>query len=152
MRNTLIILLTAIVLHSCGSKKAADNPENFPKDIALKPENNVSQQLDKELMTAKIKEIDSLIATVSCSDPEDWTFAAIGSKPCGGPSSYIAYPKKDEDQILLKIQQFTALQSAFNKKYRLMSDCMMVQPPAGIKCEEGKAVLISGHSLNTAAQ
>ena len=38
------------------------------------------------------------------------------------------------------------MQSAFNTKYGLVSDCMMVMPPSGIRCVDGKAVLVSGNS------
>ena len=89
-----------------------------------------------------IREIEALIALEPCTDPAQMKLAAIGAKPCGGPSSYIAYPSKLEAQILPKIEHFTQMQSAFNKKYNLMSDCSMVMPPAGIRCENGKAVLV----------
>ncbi len=142
MKNILILGIAVLTLTSCGSKKAA-NSETLPKDISLKPDNLLSQQQDKEQLSLAIKEIDSLIANESCTDASDWNFAAIGAKPCGGPSSYIAYPKKSEAEILPKIERFTAMQAAFNTKYKLMSDCMLVQPPSGIRCENGKAVLES---------
>ncbi|MGV8915483.1 MAG: hypothetical protein ACOH1X_08540 [Kaistella sp.] len=142
MKNILIFGIAILTLTSCGSKKAA-NSETLPKDIALKPDNILSQQQDKERLSIAIKEIDSLISRQTCTDSNDWNFAAIGAKPCGGPSSYIAYPKKTEAEILPKIERFTAMQSAFNTKYKLMSDCMLVQPPSGIRCKNGKAVLES---------
>ncbi len=145
MKNILILGITILTLTSCGSKKAA-NSETLPKDIALKPDNILSQQEDKEQLSIAIKEIDSLIANETCTVASDWSFAAIGAKPCGGPSSYIAYPNKSEAEILPKIERFTAMQSAFNTKYKLMSDCMVVQPPSGIRCENGKAVLESSGS------
>ena len=54
--------------------------------------------------------------------------------------------KKIEDEIVTKIKNFTQMQSAFNTKYGLVSDCMMVMPPSGIRCVDGKAVLVSGNS------
>ncbi|MPN29835.1 hypothetical protein SDC9_177288 [bioreactor metagenome] len=48
--------------------------------------------------------------------------------------------------MLPKIKNFTDAQSAFNKKYGLVSDCVVVPAPSGIRCENGKAVLISGNS------
>ena len=151
MKNLFILALAALSLASCKSKKAVDT-ETLPKDISLKPENNLSQQDDREDLTRIIREIDALIATEPCTDSSEWKFAAIGAKPCGGPSSYIAYPLKLEDEILPLIEHFTAMQTAFNKKYNLMSDCAMVMPPNGIRCEDGKAILVSGNSEESAIQ
>lgn len=145
MKYFLMIALATISLTGCKTKNDAEFKENLPKDIALKPENNLSQQQDKDHLTKLIKEIDAVIQKETCTNAEDWTFAPIGAKPCGGPSSYIAYPKNMESQILPEIEKFTEMQTAFNKKYQLISDCMMIAPPTGIECVEGKAVLKSGN-------
>lgn len=142
MKNILFVPFLIITVLSCSAKKAEKEPETLPKDIALKPENNFNQQIEREKLSGLIKEIDSLVATENCSDPSEWRSSPIGAKPCGGPSSYIAYPIKMEDEILAKIKTFTTMQADFNKKYQLMSDCAVVPPPAGITCEGGKAVLV----------
>ena len=146
MKNLLIAALVIFSLSSCKTKKAIQNAETLPKDIALKPENNLSQQGDQQQLSSLIKEIDSMAQRETCDGLSDWKYVAIGAKSCGGPSSYIAYPKKLEVEILPKIQKFTEMQSAFNKKYNLMSDCAVVPEPTGIKCEDGKAVLVNGNS------
>ena len=142
MKHLIYIPLVVFTLFCCKAKKAVKEPETLPKDIALKPDNNYSQQLDRERLAVLVKEIDSLAGSEICTDASEWRSSPIGAKPCGGPSSYIAYPIKMEDEILAKIKEFTAQQDAFNKKYQLMSDCAMVPPPAGIRCENGKAVLV----------
>ena len=151
MKNILIIAISVLTLASCKSKKVID-PETLPKDISQKPDNNISQQSGREKLSALIKEIEKLANSETCNDVADWNFAAIGSKPCGGPSSYIAYPKKIEDEIVPKIKNFTQMQSAFNTKYGLVSDCMMVMPPSGIRCVDGKAVLVTGNSSASEAR
>lgn len=142
MKHLLIIAISVLTLASCSSKKGVLDEETLPKDISEKPHDHLSQENDQLEMKNLIKEIDSIIANENCSDPAEWKFTAIGSKACGGPSSYIAYPIKLEAEILPKVTQFTSMQSAFNTKYGLMSDCAMVLPPVEIKCENGKAVLI----------
>lgn len=115
----------------------------LPQDISKKPHLHSAQEEDQDKLKVLIKEIESLINTEKCNNAADWKFAPIGSKPCGGPSSYIAYPQQLETEILSKISLFTAMQSDYNLKYNLTSDCAMVLPPVEIKCENGKAVLIS---------
>ena len=146
MKHFLIIAISILTLSACSAKKAALDEDTLPKDISQKPHNHFTQEEDQLQMKNLIKKIDSLIATETCSDPADWKFTAIGSKACGGPTSYIAYPINLEDEILKKASQFTSMQSEFNTKYGLMSDCAMILPPVEIRCENGKAVLIGDHS------
>lgn len=147
MKYFLIIVLSTLLFVGCKTKNDAEAKENLPKDISLKPENNLSQQQDKEPLTKLIKEIEATIQKETCTDAADWNFAPIGAKPCGGPSSYIAYPKKMESQILPQIEKFTEMQTAFNKKYQLISDCMLITEPTGIECVDGKAVLTSENTV-----
>ncbi|KIA88567.1 hypothetical protein [Kaistella jeonii] len=152
MRTVLTLVIATLSLFACKSKNTVENAENLPKDITLKPENNLTQQADQQQLSSLIKEIDSMAQRETCDGSANFAFAAIGAKPCGGPSSYIAYPKKIESEILPQIQKFTAMQSAFNKKYNLMSDCAIVPEPTEIKCEGGKAVLVNGNSSVAQAQ
>lgn len=145
MKHLLIIAISLLTLTSCLSKKKLMDEETLPKDISQKPHIHNSQEDDQLQMKNLIKEIDSIISAEPCTDAANWKFTAIGAKACGGPSSYIAYPIQLEDEILSKVTQFTSMQSAFNIKYGLMSDCAMVLPPAEIICENGKAVLLSGN-------
>lgn len=98
-------------------------------------------------MEALRSEIFALTEKEHCTDPKQWRISPLGSKACGGPEAYIAYPIKLENEILPKIKEYNALQSAFNRKYKVVSDCAMVMPPTEIKCENGKAVLVSGEFL-----
>ena len=141
MKKIVGLGIALITLASCSSSKDVANPETLPKDISLKPHDHFTQEGDQQNLKTLIKEIDSLIGRETCTDAADWKFTAIGAKACGGPSSYLAYPITMEDEILPKIQTFTSMQSDFNVKYNLMSDCAMVLPPVGIRCEDGKAIL-----------
>lgn len=149
MNKSVLIIFAALSLTACKTKNV--DPETLPKDISLKPENNLSQQADREVLNAMVKEIE-LMASLPCTDVSAWKAAPIGAKPCGGPSSYIAYPVSREKEILAKIETFNQKQRAFNEKYQLMSDCMMVMPPTEIKCVDGKAVLVNGNSTVSEVQ
>lgn len=150
MKNFLLIAIALLSFHACQSKKSMVDLDTLPKDISLKPDNIILQQEQKQAMSDLIKDIDSLIQTESCDDASNWEFTAIGAKPCGGPSSYIAYPKKLAGEILPKVADLTAKQMAFNKKYGMMSDCAFISEPTGIKCEDGKAVLVRDSEVTIA--
>ncbi len=142
MKKVFCVAILVLIVVSCGTRSQADEEETLPKDIALKPERTDDPEPDRRAMAELMRNIDSLIATESCTDALAWRISAIGAKPCGGPSSFVAYPISREDEILPKIQQLTALQSAFNRKYNMMSDCAVVPAPSGVRCENGKAVLV----------
>lgn len=142
MKNISLVLLISVVLISCKTKKNV--AQNLPKDISEKPAYISSTEKEREEMDALSKEIDSLINSETCSNSADWRISPMGSKPCGGPATYIAYPIKLENLIIPKIQEYTRRSSNFNRKRGLVSDCAIVPPPSGIRCENGKAVLIKG--------
>ncbi|MFT4857138.1 MAG: hypothetical protein ACI9UV_001307 [Algoriphagus sp.] len=88
-------------------------------------------------------EINQLATSQTCTNVSDWTFTPIGSKPCGGPMSYLAYSRKiDEKRFLELVQAYTELQADFNKRTGAFSDCALVQRPSGVICENSKAVLV----------
>jgi hypothetical protein len=87
-------------------------------------------------------EINQLATSQTCTNASDWTFTPIGSKPCGGPLSYIAYSRKiDEKRFFELVNNYTALQADYNKRNGAVSDCALVARPTGVICENSKAVL-----------
>lgn len=139
MKIYSLMVFALLATASCKTKQPVDN---LPKDITLKPINEAEN--DKEMMQELRMQIDSLSKSVACTDPADWRIAPAGAKPCGGPGFYLTYHKNVENEILPMIQKYTNMSTAFNKKYGLMSDCAMVQPPTRIRCEDNKAVPIYG--------
>lgn len=154
MRKTVLILLTIISLVACVPKKMVVDKETLPKDIALKPEhqnNNSEENLDQEAedLRVMLASIDSLSASKICENETDWRISPLGSKPCGGPASYLAYHKEMEVEIIPKIQEYTRRQAAYNLKRNLFSDCVVEPQPSGIRCENGKVFLKHGNAAVT---
>ncbi|SUX48005.1 hypothetical protein [Chryseobacterium indoltheticum] len=146
MKNSLIkysalALISAFTMTSCASSKSADNT-NLPIDILDRPADESSKKYDEANLDKLKSIIESEIAKEKCTSSSDWAFAPMGAKACGGPVSYIAYPKKLETSILTRIENYTQTMSEFNKKYGITSDCMMIAEPSAIRCQDEKAVLI----------
>ncbi|MEG1667640.1 hypothetical protein [Chryseobacterium sp.] len=145
MKNSLIkfsaiALISAFTITSCTSANSADT--NLPKDISERPADESSKKYDEANLDKLKSIIESEIAKEKCTVASEWTFAPMGAKACGGPVSYIAYPKKIEASILRKIENYTQTMSDFNKKYGITSDCMMIAEPTGLRCQGEKAVLV----------
>lgn len=66
-------------------------------------------------------------------------FIAVGAKPCGGPTAYLAYSTAQTDEIkLIKlVSEYNVLGKKYNEEMQLNSDCMMVQEPSETYLEEG---------------
>lgn len=100
---------------------------------------------DKELLLLEkqLMEIRTVSESVACEDAENWVYTPIGEKACGGPVGYIAYSKNmDTDHFLSLVAEYRLAQMEFNKKWNIISDCLMEQPPVRIDCIEGLALLI----------
>lgn len=135
-----VALCSTLVTVSCGTAKKANT--NLPQDISERPANEDSQKYEQAQLDKIKASIESEIAKEKCTNASEWTFAPMGAKSCGGPQSYIAYPKKIEATILVKINDYTEKVKAFNQKYGIISDCMMIMPPTSIKCISGKAEFV----------
>ncbi|MFC3415547.1 hypothetical protein [Algoriphagus hitonicola] len=57
-------------------------------------------------MEVLYEEIQSLSSSQTCSDLGEWSFVALGSKPCGGPWEYTAYSKRiNVPEFLAKVKR-----------------------------------------------
>ncbi|GGH09292.1 hypothetical protein FAZ19_02045 [Sphingobacterium alkalisoli] len=100
------------------------------------------QNADEKNLTALRSKISAIVDTASCIHSENWNFTPIGSKACGGPKGYIAYPNTiDTDAFLKLVQEYNKAEQDYNRKYDIASDCMYVMPPKEVTCENGKPVL-----------
>ena len=124
MRTILVLLIFLTVFLYCS------------EDIETTKEQDAQKF---ELLFAEIK---TLSTSIACVDSSEWTFTAFGSKPCGGPTGYIAYSSKiDTILFLRKIEEYTVAQENFNKKWGIISDCAVTPAPSKVVCNEGKPVL-----------
>ena len=134
MKSRLVVfgLMMVAVIAACEKQLLPGNPEEE------------SLQLQ-----ALYKEIDSLAGLYPCDDVEEWQFTAIGDKPCGGPTGYIAYSSRlDIAGFFDKVETYTNLQREYNMKWNVVSDCMYVTSPNHIVCEDGKPKLVWDDQLN----
>ena len=82
--------------------------------------------------------IQELAQSVACSDGESCDYVAFGSKPCGGPWTYLAYNTNiDEEAFLQRVEDYNASEAAFNVKFGIVSDCATPAPPIAVECVEG---------------
>lgn len=142
MKNLIFLSLISTFALSC---KPVNTVENLPKPLPERPKANPESG---SLTTEESKEMDDLKSEITalanrekCTNSSDWKTVGLGVKACGGPVSYIAYSNKiDEITFLEKVDLYNQKSSEYNKKYNLVSDCMLVMQPENIVCENEKPV------------
>lgn len=97
-------------------------------------------QTDDSLFIAKaVTEMRNYTKDLSCTTNAQCQWSMVGQKACGGPSAAIAFSTKNVDINLVtsKGTYITNAEKKFNETYGIMSDCMLIQPPAQLSCVNG---------------
>jgi hypothetical protein len=117
----LKVVILGFILFSACSKETTLTPADEDQQLA---------QLGKD--------IEEFAKNKACSGGDNCRVMAMGSKACGGPTSYIIYSlsNTDEKQLSDKVKQYTDLQKALNIKYNRTSDCSLSVAPT-VDCLNG---------------
>ena len=113
--------------------------------IVLGCTNNTETSQEEELQVLDVlhEEIEQLIAEGICTENSDCDFIAFGSKPCGGPWSFLVYSTSIDVALLQqKVEIYNNQQNAYNIKWGMFSDCSFASPPEEIRCVDGECVAI----------
>ena len=113
--------------------------------LACLPDDGESSDYDQELETLTIlkAQIESLAANSACNDSSDCRYIAFGSKPCGGPWSYLVYSTSiDTTDLENMVGQYNQLEALFNAKWGIASDCAVVTEPVDVICENNICVAV----------
>lgn len=103
--------------------------------------NENTLQEDKLELEALANEITSLADNSVCNQNNECKYVAFGSKPCGGPWSYLVYSTSIDTLILLeKVDYYNQLEKAYNVKWEIISDCSVAIPPISLECLDEKCI------------
>ncbi len=103
----------------------------------------ISQEEERIELDNLKDEIEQLISTGTCSENTNCDFIAFGSKPCGGPWSYLVYSTSiNVDLLKEKVAVYNENETTFNIKWGAISDCMAVMPPVNVDCIDGTCTAI----------
>jgi len=106
--------------------------------IACSSDDNLTQEQEADALSELLSDIQALAKSVACTDLEDVSLVALGSKACGGPAAYMAYSLNiDVDQFLAQVKDYTEMEREFNTKWGVISDCAVENPPAELICDKG---------------
>ena len=91
---------------------------------------------------ATLGQIRSLIGAAECSSDNQCQVLPVGARPCGGPSSYLAWSsaKTDTAQLQALAERHKTEQQASNQASGRISTCIALAPPA-VACRAGTCQL-----------
>ncbi len=105
--------------------------------------NESSDLITSTQLETKKQEIQNYINSFSCSDSVGCSFIAFGTKPCGGPWSYLVYSNSvDLVKLQEMVKNYNEMNQLYNNQTNAVSDCMAVQPPTEVKCVNGICTII----------
>lgn len=119
--------------------------------LSCNNDNDSSQETENQNLTKMYSEIisASMVNTTPCTNPAEWSFTAIGSKSCGGPTGFIAYSLKiNVQEFLKKVENYTKAEDAYNKTWGIISTCDMILPPTRVDCVNGRPTLMYSNLEN----
>jgi len=113
--------------------------QSFQCSDTNEPENTITLA---QLETKK-QEIQNYINSFSCSESVGCGFIAFGSKPCGGPRTYLLFSNNvDLQKLKQMVNDYNEMDTSYNIKTGAVSDCMYQLPPTEVKCVNGVCMVI----------
>ena len=101
------------------------------------------QEIEHRALMDLFNTIENLVYSATCSDANNWTFTAYGSKACGGSQGYLPYSKNiDTVAFLQKIDSYTKAEKEFNIKWKIISTCDIPNEPIAVECRQGYPILV----------
>lgn len=129
MKTLLIFLISSLFLVLSATR--CDHQDNLNCD-------EKRQTLNEMKLT-----IQNLADTSVCSEEFECRSLALGSKPCGGPWSYLVYSTSIDTLKLTKlVAAYNQFEKTMNTECGLMSDCAMVMPPQQLQCKNNTCIAI----------
>ena len=99
----------------------------------------ITQEHDEKMLMELREEIYEMVEQATCSGESECKYIGFGSKPCGGFWEYLVYSNSvDEEALKLKVEHYNQLEKKYNIKWKVVSDCTVVNPPKELVCENGK--------------
>ena len=90
-----------------------------------------TEEGDRAQLMEMRREIDGLVGEAAAASISDCRYAALGSKPCGGPWEYVIYSVSSADSTALAIRltAYDAFEAEMNERYGYVSDCSVPAMP-----------------------
>lgn len=105
--------------------------------------NEPSVEITAAQLDVKKQEIQNYINSFSCAEIVGCSFIAFGTKPCGGPYTYLLFSNSvNLNKLKEMVANYNEMNRLYNIQTKAISDCMYVMPPTEVKCVNGVCTII----------
>jgi hypothetical protein len=113
MRTRLTILTMILLLFACDQESKQSPVPRY----------------DRATLDMKYQAVHNLIQDLSCTDSSSCASIGVGSKPCGGPWSFLVYSKDavDQEELTVTVADLNAYEAEYNAQEGIVSDCSMAR-------------------------
>ena len=103
-----------------------------------------SASSDEQALKAVRSEIVRLIGEPRCANLVHCRVLALGARPCGGPSEYLAYSSltANRETLEAKAYEYSFLEEEVNRSKGAVGSCEVLPPPRAT-CVDGRCTLSS---------
>jgi len=100
-----------------------------------------TRESDRAALDTQRSQIFAFASSGQCTGNAQCAFIGLGSKPCGGPWDFIAYSSSlDTQRLFAMINEYNKNEDAYNRRWKIMSDCAMAPMPDSVGCLNGICV------------
>jgi len=110
---------------------ASQSPAPPPATAPNPPPSAGAAESDTARIARLELEARAMAQSGGCGEAEQCRTAPVGSRPCGGPRTYIVYCAATTDTAALfaRLQELARAEEAYNQKMGLASTCEFREPP-----------------------
>lgn len=106
--------------------------------------NDLSDRITPAQLETKKQEINTYINSFTCSESVGCNYIAFGSKPCGGPRSYLFFSNSvNLTELQGMVKNYNEMDHLYNIQTNAVSDCMYILPPKEVKCVNGVCSMLN---------
>lgn len=154
MRFSLCVALLPLLLGACSD--AATDKESLSPDSTAVTKSNQTVTMDEQnetvsrsAMQAAHSQLKALTKDLNCDTSAQCQVLPVGSRACGGPSSYLVFSTKntDSEKVASLAKHITSLESQFNAQTGMASICQHLTAPAA-QCVSNKCVKVEGNATS----
>ena len=132
-------LFVSFFLSACTRNAATPEPGDTGGSRVSPSGQASSEQSDWSAIEKLEAEAKAMLKVDGCTASAECASSAVGRKACGSPRYYVTYCSRTTDTASLraKLDEVVNAETAYNKKYSMMSTCEMRLPP-GVELSGGQ--------------
>lgn len=102
-----------------------------------------TQEQETQELSLLRQSIENLASQSVCNESTECAYIAFGSKPCGGPWSYLVYSNSiNTEELESMVEGYNQKEALYNTSWNIISECSIVNPPSSLICENNTCIAV----------